>query len=124
MRWCVLRRRWTPPVSGLNPGGGDGRAQGVGRRTAVRVIRKWRRISGPPAVRPVYSGSPQGRTSTIQDEDSERAGRLIRMHANSQTDAEDFSGEIGRWPVSGAHDGDTICAEQAQIALDRLNSGP
>ena len=52
----------------------------------------------------------------------ERVGRLIRMHANSQTDAEAFfSGEIGAMAGLGKlTTGDTICAEQAQIALDRI----
>ena len=52
----------------------------------------------------------------------ERVGRLIRMHANSQTDAEAiFSGEIGAMVGLGKlTTGDTICAEQAQIALDRI----
>ena len=44
------------------------------------------------------------------------------MHANSQTDAEAiFSGEIGAMAGLGKlTTGDTICAEQAQIALDRI----
>ena len=52
----------------------------------------------------------------------ERVGRLIRMHANSQTDAEAFfCGEIGAMAGLGKlTTGDTICAEQAQIALDRI----
>ncbi|MGI5869576.1 MAG: elongation factor G [Kiritimatiellia bacterium] len=52
----------------------------------------------------------------------ERVGRLIRMHANSQTDTEAiFSGEIGVAPALVKFTtGDTLCAEQAQIALDRI----
>jgi elongation factor G len=52
----------------------------------------------------------------------ERVGRLIRMHSNSQTDTEAiFSGEIGVMAGLGKFTtGDTFCAEQAQIALDRI----
>lgn len=52
----------------------------------------------------------------------ERVGRLIRMHSNSQTDTEAiFSGEIGVMAGLGKFTtGDTICSEQAQIALDRI----
>lgn len=52
----------------------------------------------------------------------ERVGRLIRMHANSQTETEAiFSGEIG--VMAGLEKfttGDTFCAEHAQVALDRI----
>lgn len=52
----------------------------------------------------------------------ERVGRLIRMHSNSQTDTETiYSGEIGVMAGIGKFTtGDTLCAEQAQIALDRI----
>ena len=52
----------------------------------------------------------------------ERVGRLIRMHSDSQTDTEAiFSGEIGVIAGLGKFTtGDTFCAEQAQIALDRI----
>ncbi len=52
----------------------------------------------------------------------ERVGRLLRMHANSQTDVEALhSGEIGVAVGLGkCTTGDTICAENAQIALDRI----
>ncbi|MBQ8571544.1 MAG: elongation factor G [Kiritimatiellae bacterium] len=52
----------------------------------------------------------------------ERVGRLIRMHSNSQTDTETiYSGEIGVMAGIGKFTtGDTVCAEQAQIALDRI----
>lgn len=53
----------------------------------------------------------------------ERVGRLIRMHSNSQTDTETiYSGEIGVMAGIGKFTtGDTLCAEQAQIALDRID---
>ena len=52
----------------------------------------------------------------------ERVGRLIRMHSNSQTDTDTiYSGEIGVMAGIGKFTtGDTLCAEQAQIALDRI----
>ncbi len=52
----------------------------------------------------------------------ERVGRLIRMHADSQTETEAiFSGEIGVMAGLGKFTtGDTFCAEQAQVALDRI----
>ena len=72
----------------------------------------------------VYSGKLRKGTNVYnpRTKTRERVGRLIRMHANSQTDAEAiFSGEIGALAgVGKLTTGDTICAEQAQIALDRI----
>ena len=72
----------------------------------------------------VYSGKLRKGTNVYnpRTKTRERVGRLIRMHANSQTDAEAiFSGEIGAMAGLGKlTTGDTICAEQAQIALDRI----
>ncbi|MCL1909301.1 MAG: elongation factor G [Kiritimatiellaeota bacterium] len=52
----------------------------------------------------------------------ERIGRLIRMHSDSQIETDAiYSGEIG--VIAGATKfatGDTFCAEQAPIALDRM----
>ena len=52
----------------------------------------------------------------------ERVGRLIRMHSDSQSDTDAiFSGEIGVIAGLGKFTtGDTFCAEQAQIALERI----
>lgn len=52
----------------------------------------------------------------------ERIGRLIRMHANSQTDTDVlYSGEMGALAgLTKFTTGDTVCTEQAQIALDRI----
>jgi len=52
----------------------------------------------------------------------ERVGRLLRMHANSQTDIETlYSGEIGAILGLGkCTTGDTVCAENAPVALDRI----
>ncbi|MBR1837314.1 MAG: elongation factor G [Kiritimatiellae bacterium] len=52
----------------------------------------------------------------------DRVMRLIRMHSNEQIDADAiFSGEIGVMGGIGKFTtGDTVCAEQAQIALDRI----
>ena len=52
----------------------------------------------------------------------ERVGRLLRIHSNSQADLESmYSGEIGAMVGLGkCTTGDTICAEHAQIALDRI----
>lgn len=51
-----------------------------------------------------------------------RVGRLLKMHSSSQTDVDTiFSGEIGVMTgLGGFTTGDTFCAEQAQIALDRI----
>ena len=72
----------------------------------------------------VYSGKLRKGTNVYnpRTKTRERVGRLIRMHANSQTDTEVvFSGEIGAMAGLGKFTtGDTICAEQAQIALDRI----
>ena len=48
--------------------------------------------------------------------------RLIRMHSNEQLDTDAiFSGEIGVMGGIGKFTtGDTVCAEQAQVALDRI----
>ena len=52
----------------------------------------------------------------------DRVMRLIRMHSNEQLDADAiFAGEIGVMGGIGKFTtGDTFCAEQAQIALDRI----
>jgi len=52
----------------------------------------------------------------------DRVMRLIRMHSNEQRDTDAiFSGEIGVMGGIGKFTtGDTVCAEQAQIALDRI----
>ena len=52
----------------------------------------------------------------------ERVGRLVRMRSESQTDTDAiYSGEIGVIAGLGKFaTGDTFCAEQAQIALDRI----
>ena len=52
----------------------------------------------------------------------DRVMRLIRMHSNEQLDTDAiFSGEIGVMGGIGKFTtGDTVCAEQAQVALDRI----
>lgn len=52
----------------------------------------------------------------------DRVMRLIRMRSNEQQDAEAlYAGEIGVMGGIGKFTtGDTVCAEQAQIALDRI----
>ena len=52
----------------------------------------------------------------------DRVMRLVRMHSNEQLDTEAiWSGEIGVMGGIGEFTtGDTICTEQAQVALDRI----
>jgi elongation factor G len=52
----------------------------------------------------------------------DRVMRLIRMHSNEQLDTDAiYAGEIGVLGGIGKFTtGDTVCAEQAQIALDRI----
>ncbi len=72
----------------------------------------------------VYSGTVRKGQNVFnpRTRTRERVGRLLRMHANSQTDVEALhSGEIGVAVGLGkCTTGDTICAENAQIALDRI----
>lgn len=52
----------------------------------------------------------------------ERAGRIVRMHANQREEVETlFSGEIGALVgFRGATTGDTLCAEHQPITLERI----
>jgi elongation factor G len=52
----------------------------------------------------------------------EKVARLLRLHANSREDVETlFAGEIGGITgFKGITTGDTLCAENAQIALERI----
>lgn len=72
----------------------------------------------------VYSGKLRKGANVYNPRTKTRArvGRLLRMHSNSQTDVETiYSGEIGVMAgLGGFTTGDTFCAEQAQIALDRI----
>ena len=72
----------------------------------------------------VYSGKLRKGANLYNPRTKTRArvGRLLRMHSKSQTDVETiYSGEIGVMAgLAGFTTGDTFCAEQAQIALDRI----
>ena len=52
----------------------------------------------------------------------ERLMRLLRLHANQRTDTDTlFSGEIGAIAgIKGVGSGDTLCAEQKPIVLERI----
>ncbi|MFO1522180.1 MAG: elongation factor G [Kiritimatiellia bacterium] len=116
-----------PPILGHHPktGAGESREADDFQSLSSLVFK----ISTDPFVGRigyvrVYSGRLKKGMSVFNPRTGarEKVARLLRLHANSREDVETlFSGEIGG--ITGFKSittGDTLCAENAQIALERI----
>lgn len=116
-----------PPVKGVDPKSGDPaeRVAGDGQPLAALVFKIARDPHvGKLAYVRIYSGTlaKSHRVFNPLNGKRERVNRLIKMHADQRSIVDKlFSGEIGAIPgLKFATTGDTLCTENAQIALERI----
>jgi elongation factor G len=116
-----------PAVKGVDPKSGETAARQAGddqplSALVFKIVRDPH--VGKLAYVRVYSGS-LAKGKTVYNPvcgKRERLNRLIKMHAAERTMVDQlFSGEIGAVPgLKFATTGDTLCAENDQIALERI----
>ena len=116
-----------PPVRGIDPKTGEELVRRVGDgEPATALVFKIARDEhvGKLAFVRVYSGSLQKGKNIFNPSTGkrERINRIMKMHADQRTIVDQlFSGEIGAIPgLKFATTGDTLCAENAQINLERI----
>lgn len=116
-----------PPVRGLDPKTGDELVRRAGdNEPASALVFKIARDEhvGKLAFVRVYSGTLQKGKNIFNPSTGkrERINRIMKMHADQRSIVDQlFSGEIGAIPgLKFATTGDTLCAENAQISLERI----
>ena len=116
-----------PPVEGLNPKSGEMETRPVEEQGPFSAL-AFKIVSDPYVGRlayvRVYSGTLTTRSRILNStkERKERAGRLLRMHANHQEDikavyAGDIAAVVG---LKNTFTGDTLCDPKAPIILESI----
>jgi elongation factor G len=116
-----------PPIEGINPKTGEKETRPVEEEGPFSAL-AFKIVSDPYVGRlayvRVYSGTLTTRSRMLNStkERKERAGRLLRMHANHQVDIEAvYAGDIAA--VIGLKDtftGDTLCDPKSPIILESI----
>jgi elongation factor G len=116
-----------PPIEGINPETGEKETRPVDEEGPFSAL-AFKIVSDPYVGRlayvRVYSGTLTTRSRMLNatNERKERAGRLLRMHANHQEDIEaiyagDIAAVIG---LKSTFTGDTLCDPKAPIILESI----
>jgi len=116
-----------PPIEGLNPESGEKETRPVEEQGPFSAL-AFKIVSDPYVGRSVYvrvySGTLTTRSRMLNstNERLERAGRLLRMHANHQEDikavyAGDIAAVVG---LKNTFTGDTLCDPKAPIILESI----
>jgi elongation factor G len=116
-----------PPIEGMNPKTGEKETRPVDEQGPFSAL-AFKIVSDPYVGRlayvRVYSGTLTTRSRMLNstNERKERAGRLLRMHANHQEDIEavyagDIAAVIG---LKSTFTGDTLCDPKSPIILESI----